>query len=103
MNKKIIALIIVSVIIVVGFVFALVFSTARPIGCTEMYCPCDGVAKERPCNTCGYGNYYFTLGIVNIYDSCSAKEIVTCDGTNQIGSRIDKENATCKLKIGFFN
>jgi len=65
-------------------------------GCTEMACPCEGVSGERPCNHCSTSDPIFMTGIVNVIQQCGATEMIQCENNIQVGSRIDKENGTCR-------
>ncbi len=69
--------------------------------CTEMACPCDSDG-ERQCNTCSVRKHVFLSGVVNVYDYCSAKEIITCENGIQTGKRIEVNRETCNYGTSFF-
>jgi hypothetical protein len=102
MNKKLrLTLFIIAGLIVLGFVIGVIGSMvlSKAIGCTEMYCPCEGVEGERPCNSCGYTKPIFVLGIVNVYQSCGGKEIIICENGEQADRRIDITECTTHWNI----
>ena len=94
-------------IIVIGFIIGLVIP-ARGMMCTEMACSC-GLLQEQPniayreipCNSCALSDPIFILGVINVVKSCNGKEIIMCDGSDNIGTKYDIDEDSCGYKIKF--
>jgi len=106
MKKWVIAVIIVILLIILGFIIGLFYPFTQHI-CTEMACQClSGPNKpltgERPCNNCDVNDPIFVTGIFNIVKSCSAREIIICEDGARVDVRYDLEPGSCKTSYLFF-
>ena len=110
MKKSQTIVMIILGIIVIGFIIGLIIP-ARGMMCTEMACSCGNFLpeqpnppeeyRERPCNSCTSSNPIFILGVINVVKSCNGKEIIMCDGSDNIGTKYDIDEDSCGYKIKF--
>jgi hypothetical protein len=117
MQKK---TVLISIFLIIFLGFILGFILKPLLGCTEMYCSpklssemcelsnrTDCISKnsteiiEIPCNSCGMVDPFFVTGILNVYKTCSGKEILVYRGPYEhIETTYDLSD--CNFRIGSF-
>ena len=93
---------VLAVMFIAGFLAAASMSSSRTAACTEMWCSCEGVEGERPCNTCYKEEPVFILGIINVIRTFHGTEIITCENNEKTDSRIEFEEGDCTYNWYFF-
>lgn len=84
-----------------GFITPFFIASGRT-ACTLMACSCEGVQGETPCNICYYEKPIFITGLLNVFQSCSGRELIFCSNGKQIGRKTDFSEGSCNYRLGFF-
>jgi len=100
MNKLVYILFIIVAAGIIGIV-AGAFLQGGATACTEMYCECQEEG-ELPCNSCSSEDPVFALGIVNVINVCSAREIIICRNNQPAEVRYSIED-DCRTELRWFD
>ena len=94
---KLFSAVFILFIVIAGFIIPTLITSDTPI-CTKMSCLCQNNLSEIPCNDCMVSKPIFMLGLFNVVNTCSGKEIILCEENNKVGVRYDL-NDECGLSF----
>ena len=97
---KIIVGIIIALFIVVGLIVPMFISDINL--CEKRGCFCQNDLSEIPCNSCSISKPIFITGILNVWKTCSGKEIILCDNNKKVGVKYDINFTDYRLTFNIF-